>query len=87
MCAHRNLPIAVAIGSDLRFAGSTLNFHIFCLCFGPRITPRIPYSGMGRTTHKLMPWATRPSRPLLMRNRIVDTHTFIIQAVFQHLQG
>ena len=46
LCAHRNLLIAVAIGSDLRFAGSTLNFHIFCLRFGPPIIPRIPHSGV-----------------------------------------
>ena len=87
LCAHRNLLIAVAIGSDLRFAGSTLNFHIFCLSFGPPIIPRIPHSGVVRTTHKLMPQATSPSRPLLMTNTIVDAHTLIVQVVFQHSQG
>ena len=39
LCAHRNLLIAVAIVSDLCFAGSTLNFHIFCLRFGTHIIP------------------------------------------------
>ena len=81
ICEHRNLLIAVVIGSDFFFAGSTLNFHIFCLCFGPRIIPRVPHSGVGKTTHKLMPQATRPSRPLLMTSRIVDTNTLIIQVV------
>ena len=40
LCAHRNLLIAFAIGSDLRFAGITLHFHILCLHFG---SPIIPY--------------------------------------------
>ena len=54
LCTHGNLLILVAIGSDLSFSDSTLNFHIFCLRFGPRIIPRIPHSGAGRTTHKLL---------------------------------
>ena len=87
LCAHRNLRIAVAIGYDLRFAGSTLNFHIFCLRFVPPIIPRIPHYGVGRMTHKLMPRDTRPSRPLLMTNRIVDTHTLIIQVFFPTFSG
>ena len=86
LCAHSNLLIAVSIGSDPLFAGSTLNFHIFCLRFGPPIIPPIPHSGMGMMTHKLMPRATRPYRPLLMTNRIVGTHTLVIQVVFQHPQ-
>ena len=65
LCVLRNLLIAVAIGSDISFAGSTLHFHMFCLHFGPPIIPRIPHSGMGRTTHKFMPWDTRTYRPLL----------------------
>ena len=77
--AYRNLPTAVSIGSDLSFSGSKLNFHILCLSFGPPIIPRIPHSGVSRTTHKLMPRDTRPSRPLLKTNSIVDTHTLIIQ--------
>ena len=75
--AHRNLLIAVAIGSDFRFAGSTLNFQIFCLRFGPPIIYCIPHSDVGRTTHNLMPRATRPSIPLLAANRRVDTHNLI----------
>ena len=86
-CAHQNLLIAVAIVYDLRFAGSTLNFHIICLRFGPPIIPRILQSGVGRTTHKLMPRATRPSRPLLTANSRFDTHTLIIQVFFQDYQG
>ena len=81
-CAHRNLIISVAIGSDLRFAGSTLNFHIFCLRFGPPIIPRIPHYGVCRTTHKLMSRDTRPSRTILTENRRVYTHTLIIQVFF-----
>ena len=38
-------------------------------------------------THKLTPRATRTSRPLLTANGRVDTHTLIIQVVFQHPQG
>ena len=86
-CVHRNLFDSVAIGSDLRFAGSTLNFYIFCLRFGPAIIYRIPHSGVGRTTHKLMPWDNRPYRPLLIDNMIADTNTLIVQVVFQHSQG
>ena len=71
--AHRNLLIAVAIGSDLYFSGSKLNFHIFCLRSGPPIIPRIPHSGVGRMHHKLMPQANRPYIPLLMANGRVDT--------------
>ena len=85
--AHSNLIISVEIGSYLRFSGSTLNFHIFYLHFGPPIILRIPHSGVGRTTHKLMPRDTRPSRPLLTANRRVDNHTLIIQVIFQHSQG
>ena len=87
LCAHRNLLISVAIGSDICFAGSTHNFNIFCLRFGPPIIPRIPHSGGGSTTHKLMPRSTRPSIPIIMTNRIVDTHTPVIQVVLQHPQG
>ena len=86
-CADRNLLNAVAIGSDLCFAGSTLNFHILCLRFGPPIIPRIPHSIVVGTTHKLIPRDTRTSRPIIMKNRIVDTHTLIIQVFFQHSQG
>ena len=85
--AHRNLLIAVAMYYDIRFVGSTLNFQIFCLRFGPHIIPRIPHSGVGRTTHKLMPRDIRTYRPLLMVNKIVDTHTLIIESFFQHPQG
>ena len=87
LCAHMNLLIAVAIGSDIRFTGSTLNFNILCLRFGPPIIPRIPNSGVGRKTHNIMPRATMTSRPLLTENRRVDTHTLIIQIVLQHSQG
>ena len=87
LCVHRNLLIAVAIGSDIRFAGSTLNFRIFCLCFGSLIIPRIPHYVVFSTNHKLMPRDTRTSRPLLMENMRVDTYTLIIQVVFQHSQG
>ena len=85
--AHKNLLIAVSIGSNLHFAGSTLNFHILCLRFGPPIIPRILQSGVGRKTHKLMPQAIRPSRPLLMENMRFDTHILIIQVFFQDSQG
>ena len=44
LCANSNLIIVVAIGSDLCFAGSTLNFHIFCIRVDPRIIPLIPHS-------------------------------------------
>ena len=33
LCAHRDLLIAVEIGSDPRFVGSTLNFHILVFVF------------------------------------------------------
>ena len=86
-CAHRNLLIAFAIGSDICFSGSTLNFHIFCLRFGPTIDPRIPHSGVGRMTHKIMPRDSRNYIPILTVNRRVDTHTLIIQVFFQHSHG
>ena len=47
LCSHMNLLIAVAIGSGLRFSGSTLNFHLLCLCFGPPVVPCIPHYGRG----------------------------------------
>ena len=81
-CAHSNLLISVAIGSGLQFAGSTLDFHIFCLRFGPPITPGISHSGVGTKTHKLVPQATRPYIPLHTENRRVDTHTLIILVFF-----
>ena len=84
---HRNLIIEVAIVSDLCFAGSTLNFHILCLHFGPPIIPRIPHSDVGRTTHKLMTQDTRPYRPLFTANRRVYIKTLITQVVLQHTQG
>ena len=87
LCVHRNLLIVVTIGYDILFAGSTLIFYIFCLRFGPRIIPCITHSGVGRTNHKLMPQANRPSILLLMADRILDTHTLIIQVFFQHSQG
>ena len=87
LCEHRNLLITVAIGSGISFADITLNFHIFCLRFGPPIIPCIPHSGVGRTTHNLMLRFTRPSRPLPKDNMIVDTHTLIIQVVFKNPQG
>ena len=87
LCAHTNLLISFEIGYDILFGGSTLNFHIFCLRFGPPIIPLIPNSSVGRTTHKLMTRDTRPSRLLLMTNRIADTYTLIIQFGFQHYQG
>ena len=86
-CAHRKVLIVVAIGSDLRFAGSTLNFNILYLHFGPCITPRIPHSCVVRKTYKLMPQANRPSRLSLRNNMIVDTHTLTIQVFLQNVQG
>ena len=77
-CAHRNLLIASAIGSDISYEDITLNFHILCIRFDPPLIPRIAHSGLGRTTHKLMPRATRPYRPLLKENSRVDTHTLIM---------
>ena len=46
LCAHRKLLIEVEIGFDPCFAGSTLNFHIFCLRFGQPIVPHISHSGV-----------------------------------------
>ena len=85
--AYKNLLISFAICYDIHFACSTFNFHIFLLRFGSRIIPCIPYSGVGRKTQKLIPLAARPSRPLVVLNRIVDTHTLIILVVFQHSPG
>ena len=87
LCSHKNLRVTFVMGCDLCFAGSTLNFRIFCLCFGSLIIPRIPHYVVFSTNHKLMPRDTRTSRPLLMENMRVDTYTLIIQVVFQHSQG